>query len=214
MKAIIKLSTLFLVFVMFFNGTEMASFEGKIFFKSYTEGKKDEVYVYYVKGDKVRIDQVANGVINGTILADTKSKEMFGLTPKHKIYYKKSYVPTDYAKRDDVVATKTGKTQNIKGFECTEYTVEDKANDSFITYYVSERNFDFFRSMLTTLNRKERLSVNYMQIDNLHRDFPFVGVEKKADGSAKQRLEVTLIEEAEVPAEMFDIPFNFVEQSY
>lgn len=214
MKTVFRLTALFLVFALFFNGTEPKAFEGKIFFKSFTEGKKDEVYVYYVKGENVRIDQVANGVINGTILANTTTKEMFGLTPKHKIYYKKTYMPTDYPKRDDVKVTKTGKSENIKGFECFEYVVEDKVNDSFITYYVSEKNFDFFRPMLTCLNRKERLSVNYLQLDNLSKDFPFVGIEKKADGTVKQRLEVTLIEETSIPEEMFDIPFNFVEQSY
>lgn len=214
MKALFKLSTLFLVCVLFINGSTASSFEGKIFFKSYTKGKKDEVYVYYIKGDNVRIDQVSNGVINGTILANTTSKEMFGLTPKHKIYYKKSYIPTDYAKRDDVVVTKTGKTQTVKGHLCTEYKVEDKANDSFITYYISEKNFDFFRPMLMTLNRKERLSVNYLQLDAMNRDFPFVGIEKAADGTVKQRLEVTLIEESSIPDEIFDIPYNFVEQSY
>lgn len=214
MKTLFKLSALFLVCVLFFNGSTASNFEGKIFFKSYTKGKNDEVYVYYVKGDRVRIDQVANGVINGTILANTTTKEMFGLTPKHKIYYKKSYIPTDYPKREDVKVSKTGNTQNIKGFTCNEYTVEDKANDSFITYYISEKNFDFFRPMLMTLNRKERLSVNYLQLDAMNRDFPFVGIEKAADGSVKQRLEVTLIEESSIPDELFDIPYNFVEQSY
>lgn len=213
MKSILKVLGLLLVCVLFFNGSENDSFEGKIFFKSYKPGQED-IYVYYVKGNNVRLDKIQDGVINGTILVNTSTKDMYALTPKHKIYYKKSYQPTDYPIREDVTVEKTGEMTNISGFNCEKVKVSDPTNNSFITYYISEKNFDFFRPLINTLNRKERLSMNYNQVEGMKRDFPFLGIEKDKEGKVLQRLQVTLLEEEEIKESMFEIPYNFKEQSY
>lgn len=213
MKSILKVIGLLLVCVLFFNGSESDSFEGKIFFKSYKQGQ-EEIYVYYVKGNQVRLDQIQNGIINGTILVNTSTKEMHALTPKHKIYYERKYNPTQYPIRKDVKVEKTGEYKEIKGFKCQKVKVSDQTKGSSITYYIAEKNFDFFRPLLKTLNRKENLSVNYHQVQGLERDFPFLGIEKNSEGKVVQRLQVTLIQEEEVKEGMFEIPYDFEEQSY
>ncbi len=213
MKSIFKFLSLILVCAIFINGTSEESFEGKIFFKSIKPDKR-EVYVYYVKDDKIRLDQISDGVINGTYLVNTESKEMFALTPKHKVYMRKEFKDIKYPRNEAVEVIKTGKKRSIHGYECEEVKVNDKDNDSFITYYVSQKNFDFFRPMLLCLNRKEMLSTNYFQIEGVNRDFPFFGVEKSANGLEKHRLEVTLISQEKLSDDWFDIPYDYSEQKY
>ena len=211
MKSVLKLFTLFLVCVLFFNGTTIKCFEGKIFFKSIKPGKK-EVYVYYVKDDKVRLDQISDGVINGTYLVNSTKQEIFGLTPKHKLYVQKEYKDITYPRNENIEVIKTGKIRSIHGYNCEEVKVNDKEKDSYITYYISQKNFDFFRPLLQCLNRKEMLSINYFQVEGMTRDFPFFGVDKSSNGMEKHRLEVTLISEEEISDDWFEIPHDFSEQ--
>lgn len=213
MSKILKFAALLLVCVVFFNGAEEPAFEGKIYFRyQKPDGKK--IYVYYVKGDRVRIDAIVDGKIEATNLVNTKTKEMFAISPKNKLYMKKDYKPADYSRNPEIKVEKTGNQQTFHGYNCDEFKVTDEGKGTFLTYYVSQKNFDFFKPMLECINRKEDISTHYFQIENLNRDFPFVGLQRNANGLEVSRLEVTMISNETIEDTWFDIPYNYTEAKY
>lgn len=213
MKKILKFAMLLLVCVVFFNGAEETAFEGKIYFRyQKPDGKK--IYVYYVKGDKVRIDAIVEGKIEATNLVNTATKEMFAISPKNKLYMKKEYKEVDYSRNANIKVEKTGNQESFLGYTCDEYKVVNAEEGIFLTYYISQKNFDFFKPMLTCINRKEPISTHYFQIENLNRDFPFIGLQRNADGLETSRLEATMISSETLEDTWFDIPYNYTEAKY
>ena len=182
-------------------------FQGMIKFTK-TIGPVTANYVYYVKGDKVRVEELGdNGEVQGIMIIDTKSNTVKALSPERQMYID---VPNKRPAREtEVYVQKTGKTETINGYNCSEVKVSGKSDGREVTYWVADDDFDFFIPMLNTLNRKDKLAVYFMNIPELEGVFPMVGVERKTDGVELSKLQVVEMNKSELDNTMFEIPSNY-----
>jgi hypothetical protein len=182
-------------------------FQGMIKFTK-TIGPVTANYVYYVKGDKVRVEELGeNGEVQGIMIIDTKNNSVKALSPERQMYID---VPNKRPAREtEVYVQKTGKTETINGYKCSEVKVSGKTDGREVTYWVADDDFDFFIPMLETLNRKDKLAVYFMNIPDLHGVFPMVGVERKTDGVELSKLQVLEMNKSDLDASMFEIPSDY-----
>ncbi len=182
-------------------------FQGTIKFTK-TIGPVTANYTYYVKGDKVRVEELGeNGEIQGIMIVDTKANTVKALSPERKMFID---VPNKRpAKQTDVYVQKTTNTKVINGYNCTEVKVNRKSDGREVTYWVADDDFDFMVPMLETLNRKDKLAVYFMNIPDLEGFFPMVGVERKADGVELTKLQVNQVDKGDLSNDLFTIPKDY-----
>jgi len=186
-----------------------AQFEGVIKFKKHKTTETID-YTYYIKGDKVRIEEYdKEGKLKGIMLIDSKKDEVVALSPERKLYM--DATNSRQPAKVNPMVTKTSKKQEIQGYMCTEWLVQSDQEGIFVSYQViDEPKFSFFEAMLRTLNRKDRLSKYWLETPGIENKFTMVGIEKYADGKQKVKLEVTEMTEEKVSDAMFDIPSDYV----
>jgi hypothetical protein len=187
------------------------NFEGVIEFKK--QSLTDTVnYMYSVKGNMVRIDEVNPRThrIDGSFLLDLKAGSMIYLNHERKTWGRreKTGKPTVPAGLS-VSSTKQAKT--LFGYKCSQHIVKNTADNSSIHYYVAPGRFTFFVPMLELLNRREDFSTNYRALTVKDGSFPFLAVKFDAAGKEVGRLEVTRIERKTVSLSVFDVPKAYKE---
>lgn len=152
-----------------------AQFEGIIEFEK-NVGSVNVNYRYFVKGDHIRIEEVAeDGAIEGIQLIDLSEKTMYAISPEQKLYME---APNRRpAGEFEVEVERTGKTKEINGIKCKEIIVSSTAKDRKIIYWVSKGEYDFFIPMLVALNRKENQSLFFQKIKEIDGFFPMLSQE-------------------------------------
>lgn len=182
-------------------------FQGTIKFTK-TIGPVTANYVYYVKGDKVRVEEIGeNGEVQGIMIVDTKANTVKALSPERQMYID---VPNKRPARDtEVYVQKTGNTQEINGYKCNEVKVTGKTDGREVTFWCADDQFDFFMPMLETLNRKDKLAVYFMNVPDLDGFFPMLGVEKKTDGMELSKLQVVDMNKTTLADNLFEIPEGY-----
>lgn len=192
----------------FIAGAAMAQpFEGVVEFTK-TTGPVVTSYKYYVKGDRVRIEEIsARGEVQGIMLVDTRDKTVSAISPERKLYMD---VPNMRLPKD-VTATvqKTSEMRDMVGYKCEKWVVKSPTEDRLITYWVAADAFDFFVPLLETLNRKDEQAVFFLEIKDNKGVFPMLGVEQKTDGAEVSRLEVTRVTKGVQKPTLFEIPAGF-----
>ncbi len=182
-------------------------FQGTIKFTK-TIGPVTANYIYYVKGDKIRVEELGeNGEIQGIMIVDTKENTVKALSPERKMYID---VPNKRPAREtEVFVQKTNNTKVINGYNCTEVKVTGKEDGREVTFWAADDDFDFMIPMLETLNRKDKMAVYFMNIPNLKGAFPMVGVERKTDGVELTKLQVVDVNKTDLNNDLFAIPKEY-----
>lgn len=198
----------FLFFVLPFAFTQIsfAQFQGIIEFERI---KSDTTkYSYFIKGDMVRIEETGkDGKTKGIMLIDNSKKLVTALYPERRLYMdvtnKKAATPIN----PEVI--ETGKTKKMLGYECKEWLVRSKEDDTEISYWVTDNDFGFYLDMLSTLNRKDKLPRYYLQIKGTEGMFTMEGIERTLDGKVRTHLVVTKIEDRKLRGALFEIPKGY-----
>lgn len=182
-------------------------FQGTIKFTK-TIGPVTANYIYYVKGDHIRVEEMSeNGEIQGIMLVDTKANTVKALSPERKMYID---VPNKRPARDtEVYVQKTNNKKVINGYECTEVKVTGKDDGREVTFWAANDHFDFMIPLLETLNRKDKLAVYFMNIPDLEGFFPMVGIERKTDGVELTKLQVVDVKKTDLSNDLFMIPKDY-----
>ena len=182
-------------------------FEGTIEF-SKTTGPVVTSYKYYVKGERMRIEEIsARGEVQGIMLVDTRDKTVTAVSPERKLYMD---VPNMRLPKDvETVVQKTTETQQIAGYTCEKWLVKSPKEDRQLIYWVAADAFDFFIPMLETLNRKDEQAVFFLQVKDSKGVFPMLGIEQKMDGAEVSRLEVSKVTKDVQKASLFEIPGGY-----
>ena len=182
-------------------------FEGVIEFTK-TTGPVVTAYRYYVKGDFVRIEEVSSrGEVQGIMLVDTRDKTVTALSPERKLYMD---VPNTRLPKDvQVVVQKTNEMKDIAGYKCEKWIVKGATEDRQITYWVAADEFNFFRPLLETLNRKDETALFFLEVKDSSGAFPLLGIEQKMDGAEVSRLEVQKVTKGAQKAALFEIPAGY-----
>ncbi|MBX2972204.1 MAG: DUF4412 domain-containing protein [Flavobacteriales bacterium] len=182
-------------------------FEGTIEFTK-TTGPVVSNYKYFVKGDRVRIEEVsARGDVQGIMLVDTRDKTVTAISPERKLYMD---VPNMRLPKDvETSVQKTSEMKDMAGYKCEKWLVKSPKEDRVLTYWVAADEFNFFVPLLETLNRKDEQAVFFLQIKDNKGVFPLLGIEQKSDGAEVSRLEVKQVTKGAQKASLFEIPAGF-----
>lgn len=189
------------------SGLKAQSFEGVIEFTK-TTGPVVTSYKYYVKGDRIRIEEISSrGEVQGIMLVDTRDKTVTAISPERKLYMD---VPNMRLPKDvETQIQKLSDAKEIAGYKCEKWVAKSAKEDRQITYWVAADEFNFFIPLLETLNRKDEQAVFFLQIQGAAGVFPMLGIEQKMDGAEVSRLEVTKITKGLQKPALFEIPAGF-----
>lgn len=183
------------------------AFEGVVEFTK-TTGPVVTGYKYFVKGDFIRIEEVSSrGEVQGIMLVDTRDKTVTAISPERKLYMD---VPnTRLPKEVQVQVQKTPDTRDFAGYKCEKWVVKNPKDDRQITYWVAADEFNFFRPLLETLNRKDETALYFLEIKDASGVFPMLGIEQKMDGAEVSRLEVSKVTKSAQKSSLFEIPAGY-----
>jgi hypothetical protein len=204
--------TILLLLVIGFSFTASAqNFEGIIEFKKQT-GKNEVNYVYYVKGNKVRIDEFASETRNveASFILGLKDSSMIYLNHKRKMWGTRK-PSSALAAPAGCVATQTKNVKEIFSYKCTEYIVKNAADSTEVSFYIAPGKFTFFAPMMKLLNRQEKFATYLLAVPLKDGAMPLLAVEKDLAGNEKSRLEVTRLEQKTLADGMFLTPKDFTE---
>ena len=185
-----------------------AQFEGVIEFQK-NVGNVNVNYRYFVKGDDIRIEEVAEGgAVEGIQLINLSEKTMYAISPEQKLYME---APNRRPAGDfDVQVENTGKTKDINGIKCKEYIVSSTAKDRKIIYWVAKGDYDFFIPMLVALNRKENQSLFFQKIEGIKGSFPVLSQEYiLSTNRLVSELKTTTLKVKTNEARLFEIPSDY-----
>lgn len=194
---------------MFFTASSQ-SFEGTIEFKKQTT--TDTInYVYYVKGDKVRIDEIGSKSkkAEGSFIIDLKTNQMISLSHDRKLYIEQGTgTPATMIGKAEV--KKTGNVKTIQGYKCNEFAVKNADERVQVTYWLAAGKFDFFLRLLKVLNRKDKSAVYFQQLTGVEGMFPFLSTQVNLETNKDEvKMEVTKIEKKVVDGNKFEIPKDY-----
>jgi hypothetical protein len=185
-------------------------FEGSIEFTRKTTIDTTK-YTYHVKGDMVRIEEIgSNGQIAGIMIVNTKENKAKSLSPDRKLYMELESPNNKFItiNGSDVKKGKASKT--IAGYKCEEWIVNNKDQNTTISYYLAKDNFDFFEGLLIALNRKDKFATYYQQLPETKSAFPFLAIEKDlSTGKEKAKLEVSKVTKKTIDSNLFEIPSDY-----
>ena len=185
-----------------------SQFEGVIEFEK-NVGNVHVNYRYFVKGDHIRIEEVApDGEVEGIQLIDLKEGTMYAISPEQKLYME---APNRRPAADfDAEVEKTGKTKVINGVKCKQIIVTSKAKDRKIVYWVAKGDYDFFIPMLKALNRKENQSLFFQKIEGIDGYFPMLSQEYiLSSNRLVSELKTTEVKKQTNEANIFEIPSDY-----
>ena len=192
-------------------------FEGVIEFTK-TTGPVVTNYKYYVKGERIRIEEIsARGEVQGIMLVERSTrfgmliklddKTVTAISPERKLYMD---VPNMRLPKDvETSVQKTSEMKDMAGYKCEKWLVKSGKEDRVLTYWVAADEFNFFVPLLETLNRKDEQAVFFLQIKDNKGVFPMLGIEQKNDGAEVSRLEVKQVSKGAQKATLFEIPAGF-----
>ncbi len=204
---VLRLLSLIIIFSGTFFVSNAQGFEGSIEF-SKTIGPVEAKYIYHVKGDDIRVEELdESGQIQGIMLIDIAANKVIALSPERQMYID---VPNRRKAREvNIDYTKTANVKEINGYQCQEWKVVSKDDGRSIVYWVASGKFEFFKGMLETLNRKDKMAVMFLNIKEITDGFPMEGQEVKSDGVELTNLKVTSMTEEKLDDSIFVIPAGY-----
>lgn len=185
------------------------NFEGSIYF---TKSNMMDVtqYVYHVKGNMVRIDEMVEGSdkLVATLLVDLESGDMYALSHERNLWMKRPSKEGS-AKAESVEVKEGSLKRSIHGKNCSQYRAKNKEANREVMYWVTEGDYAFFPRLLEILKRKDNFSTYYLNIDGIDNKLPVMAEENTLLREKKGFLQVDKIEEKELASVMFEIPESY-----
>lgn len=208
-KSLLKLISVVTILLAFAATASAQAFEGVIEFKKQTATDTTN-YVYYVKGNNVKIDEIGtkSRKVEGTFLVNMDEKSMISLNHERKLYMTNNN-PAAPTIKGTCVVKKGQNVKNLQGYKCVEYIVTNQEEGVILTYWLADGKFTFFEKMLRQLNRKDKSSVYFLQIPDVKNMFPMLSIQTDLAGKETGKLEVTKITKKEVDPAMFEIPKGY-----
>ncbi|MCX6310792.1 MAG: DUF4412 domain-containing protein [Bacteroidetes bacterium] len=206
-----KIIALLILTLGFSAYTSAQNFEGIIEFKKQI-GTTSTDYVYYVKGDKVRIDEFSPGTrtVDEIFILDTKANTFIYLNSVRKQWGMRVTSESSVAPAGCIAST-TKATKEIFGYKCAEQLVTNEKDNTQISFFVAPGKFAFFAPMVKLMNQQENFSTYLMAVALKDGSMPLLAVEKDLNGLEKGRLEVTRLEQKVLAGGLFEIPKDYTE---
>lgn len=187
-------------------------FEGVILLSETSEGTTVQQQ-WFLKGDKLRFEEVGPDAEKGAMIFDAKKKVMYNIRHDEHIYME---IPTDDTSKvtqdatDEIVVTKTGKSDKAAGYSCEVYHTKDKSDGSTGELCIARGigNAAMF-GMMSAQAGGSSLLPGWMR--ELFKDggFPIKGVDRDDQGKEEARWEAVKIEKKRLDEKLFLPPADY-----
>jgi len=184
-------------------------FEGSITFVKQTFSDTS-YYIYYIKGDCIRFDELDNcEKPSNCILFNLKNSTIKAISPARKLYIDIQAKPYTETNDSNFEIIKSQNNKKIQGYDCYQWRVRNKAQNTEVSYWVVDDNFMFWGKFLRLWNRPEKHSLYFLQIKETAGFMPMLSDERTTLRESKMELYVTKIERKKLPQSMFEIPKDY-----
>lgn len=167
-------------------------------------------YVYYIKGELIRIEELTKlGTVKTINLVNTNTNTAQVLNPSNKQYFEIGHEEITLPKLESILVMK-GDGKSISGYKCKEYVISNPEENTEITYFISKGgDFEFYPGLLRTLNRRDKIALYFHQLHIQEQEFPLEITEKDMDGNFRCGHKVTSVHKKELPLELFELPQGY-----
>lgn len=177
--------------------------------------KRETVYdtsfiTIQVKNNQVRLDEFdcKKNLVSIYIL-DLEREKVLALSPKQKLFYELKPSKAILTTNEDAVIIKTENRMVVDGHNCCQMRVKSVSRDTEVAFWVTENNFDFFKSM-NNLIRKVKPDLDiFSYFPDINGLFPILTVERTLLRKEKMKVEVTGINETMLSENLFKIPLGY-----
>lgn len=199
------------IFIFFSSVITAQNFEGVIKFKHIKYFDTTD-YVYYISPNKVKIDELdRDGKVAGTMLVNLTTKKVLAINHSRKLFMEIKSKPSVKNLSKSKVS-KTNETKKVLGHTCTKWVVDNPDYKSKAEYWViNDDKYLFFNQLLTTINRKDKIALYFMQIPENMGYFPITGKEKGYDGKLRAQLETKKLTRKIIDNRTFNVPAGYQE---
>jgi len=212
MQISVKVVLLFILF-NFLTGLESLfsqDFEGEIVFSKETH-EDTSFYAYKIKEDLIRVEELDNKkqLIN-YMLVDISQKTILAVNPSRKLFVD---MPVHMWRSDkdssNYKVIKSDNYQMIKGFKCYQWRIQNKKEDTEVSYWVCKDHYKMFSSFLKIINRTEKTSSYFLNIPEIGGFFPMMSVERSMLREMRMQLTVISIQKKSLPPSTFEVPADY-----
>jgi len=204
------LSLFLLINTLFLTSIAQNTFEGTIEFKKIKKGKSSS-YIYYVKGDIIRLEEYGpSKTIVDIALIDLKKKKVFLISPERESYMVLQPAHSSKNMANTRVEMKSER-KTVLNHECKKWVVSNQDLNAKVTYWVTKGNYDFFVELLGVLRRKDYHSLFFQQVPEAVGFFPMQSLWTDMNGVERERLEVVSIKPHVIHGNLFTIPPGYSE---
>jgi hypothetical protein len=206
----LKLKNFFLFFFVFVPFIcEAKSFEGSI--TMVKESFYDTTFfTYFVSDGRIRIEECnSKKELQTVYLVNTNREEVFVINPLKKMYTKLKKLKNSTVKDNYFTIKKTDNYKIIQGVKCYQWRVKNCEMNSEISYWVTQKNFNFFEKMVKVLNQTDRSWEFFNRIPNSQGFFPMLYVERNLLRDEKMRTAVLQIQTHPLDTSIFSIPKGY-----
>jgi len=187
------------------------SFEGYIRFMQITT--EDTLYYkYFVKDRMVRMDSYEKDNLNDPesyIMFYLDQKLIYAFKPSKKMYVNLMNKPFHNTTDDNFRILKTSNSKKILGYRCYQWRVRNKDQNTEVSYWVANDNFNFFEDFLKLWNRSEKHACYFLRIPEIKGYFPLQSEERTSLREQKMTLKVIEIQKQTLNRSIFEIPPDF-----
>ncbi|HKJ46757.1 MAG TPA: DUF4412 domain-containing protein [Balneolales bacterium] len=192
------------------------NFEGIITFQIESQSNNAQKMMYYVKGNKVRMEMEMPGTAAGmspTIIYDNESNKMYTLISQMKSYME---IPINLSEQeadssnqidDNDKPVKTGKTEKIAGVECEQWLIKTDDGETELWNAKGFGNFLFVQN--NAFMKRNRHQPEWLKDIMKEGFFPFRIISKDQDGNMDMKMEVTDVKAENLSASLFEIPSGY-----
>jgi len=193
-------------------GKNTKSFEGLIRFHQIIN-EDTLLYTYFIKDRMVRMDIHENN--NPNIPSDSymlfylDQKLIYAFKPSRKVY--KNVVANPYISTNDenFRIIKSANSKRIHGYNCYQWRVRNKNQNTEVSYWVANDQFDFFEDFLKLWNRSEKHASYFLKIPDTKGFFPLLSEERTTLREEKMTLKVVDIQRKTLDNSFFEIPKDY-----
>jgi hypothetical protein len=205
-----KLFTGIIIAVLFSNYGWAKDFEGSI--TMVKQSVYDTVYyTYYVSNGRIRIEEKdKSNEVKMVYIVNINKEEVYIINPSKKMYTKLKKITSDNQEQQQFIIKKTDNYKLINGVRCYQWRVKNIHRNTEITYWVAQKNFDFFDKMVKVLNKTDKSWEFFNNIPNAAGYFPMLYVERTLLRDEKMRTAVLKIEPHRIDSSIFQIPKDYM----
>ncbi len=167
-------------------------------------------YTYYVSQNRIRIEEKdVHFSVRKIYIINIEKEDVFIIDPIKKMYTKLNKNKDFRKETNQFIVNKTDNYKVIKGVKCYQWRVKNVQRNTEVTYWVAQKNFDFFEKMVKILNNTDKSWDYFNCIPQNSGFFPMIYEERTLLRDKKSQMSVLKIELHHIDSSLFKIPQGY-----